>query len=282
MPRCGIPTITLLGTKEDWKSIEKKLDMLPRLGSEPKLFSELLKPVLKYMVASFDNPNDSKVLKFWRTIVHEKEGFSGGCGPWSKRGYPPHLSGWLTAFCFWDTEGECLYRKPKGFRVDFTGDKLENAGCQLDGVLYHRISALKIPRGSAAVPVTLVDPKGWQHPMRMVAGSVGIKVMDAIRENQDSVTSTTSIPRNTAVSSVSALRWLSITNESPSVVEEEESMNTLQPVSGWWIYMDRQGRAVCAEPIPVVEGRTENDIPVVVEETFEPEKLQQVLISAEA
>jgi hypothetical protein len=47
---CGIPSVTLLGDRGDWVRILKRLDMLPRLGSEPAQFCDLLKPVLGYFV----------------------------------------------------------------------------------------------------------------------------------------------------------------------------------------------------------------------------------------
>jgi hypothetical protein len=53
-----------------------RLDMLPRLGSEPAQFYALLKPVLGYFVDSFDDPSDLAVLSFWGRIVHRASGGS--------------------------------------------------------------------------------------------------------------------------------------------------------------------------------------------------------------
>jgi uncharacterized protein DUF4419 len=244
-PRCGIPSVTLLGTKDDWLSIEKRLDMLPQLGAEPKQFCELLKPVLKYMVLSFDHPKDYSVVQFWRTICHERPLVRGGCGPWSKRSVPPYVSGWITAFCFWNTEGKCLYSKPKGFFVDFKGGKLENAGCKLDGTAYHRISVSSIPRGSAAVPVTLIDPLYRKYPTRMVAGSVGIRAQSHSRDI--SLTNLTNRISSDQTSSLGSLMNLSNGGESSA---QSIALDTVQPVSGWWMFHTTMGG--CLDVMPKI------------------------------
>ena len=56
---CGIPSITLLGERDDWVKIQRRLDKLPQLGPEPEIFARLLRPVLEYFVRSFDSPNDT-------------------------------------------------------------------------------------------------------------------------------------------------------------------------------------------------------------------------------
>lgn len=33
--KCGIPTVTLLGNREDWAQLVTKLDKIPRLEKEP-------------------------------------------------------------------------------------------------------------------------------------------------------------------------------------------------------------------------------------------------------
>ena len=233
--RCGIPSVTLLGTKEDWLAMEKRLDMLPRLGSEAKQFAKLLKPVLKYMVRSFDHPNDSSIIKFWRTICHERPAT---CGMWHSAGY---ISGWITAFCFWNSKGECLYTNPKGL-VSFKG-RGSNPGCSLDGTLYHRIPTAYIPRGSAAVPVVL-NFAGKMFQTRMVAGSVGIRVT---KKDED-------LPSALETNGVSGLLQFpgglfrnSGTGRGPD--RPSSSLDAVQPVSGWWMFVTK-GDACCNKILP--------------------------------
>ncbi|OTA80563.1 hypothetical protein M434DRAFT_86236 [Hypoxylon sp. CO27-5] len=150
---CGIPSVTLLGEKEDWIKIRNRLDFLPRLGEEPQQFGRLLVPVLNYFVRSFEEPTSPEVISFWSKIVHK----SSGSGPY-------HLSGWITSLCFWEANGKCLYKPP-----------MDSDGCDIDGTLFHRIDIHDIPNGFASVPVTVID-EDMEVSARMVAGSVCIQV----------------------------------------------------------------------------------------------------------
>jgi Domain of unknown function (DUF4419) len=260
-PRCGIPSVTLLGTKDDWLSIQQRLEMLPQLGAEANQFYKLLKPVLKYMVLSFDRPKDSSVVQFWQTICHERPLVRGGCGPFSKRSTPPYISGWITAFCFWDQDGKSLYSKPNGF-VDFKGGKLNNPGCRLDGTVYHRLSISSIPRGSAAVPVTLVDLARREYPTRMVAGSVGIQAQD----------------RGQGISRAAETNGTLGVHFAPV-------LDTIQPVSGWWMFFTME--APCSNLVPEkAKDATKEPIknekispePALIDETELSSKLESVAI----
>jgi len=81
---CGIPSIGLRGTNEDWKSIRAKAEKLQRFGLEWWL-KELL-PVLDQFVNAAQGKQDTK---FWRAICN----FSGASG---FNGAP--ISGWLQVF----------------------------------------------------------------------------------------------------------------------------------------------------------------------------------------
>jgi hypothetical protein len=195
----------------------KRLEMLPRLGPEPAQFYALLKPVLRYFVMSFDSPTNPSVLEFWSKIAHE----SGGSSPY-------YLSGWITAFCFWKPDGKCLYSSPEG-KIELEGFNRRCPGCNLDGILYHKVNTDDIPDGHTAVPVT-VDDNGHIYKTRMVAGSVGICVTssgDMLDEghghnNNDSFTYG---PNGELV---------------PFVMQPQpgqlSGLDSIQLVSGWWIY----------------------------------------------
>ncbi|OGM47921.1 hypothetical protein ABOM_002690 [Aspergillus bombycis] len=184
MLMCGIPTVTLLGERDDWVVLLSKLDKIPELGEEPTQFTNLLRPVLEHFLASFDSPSSPSVLDFWGRSVHREGGGSG----------PTYLSGWITAFCFWDASGEPLYHK---------GSVGHGLGCNLDGVGYHRVDTNSIPSGFNTVPVK-VDDNGHVYHTIMVAGLVGIQA--------------------------SAGPGAESTNR------ESGSLNTIQPVPGWWMY----------------------------------------------
>ncbi|KAL8782078.1 MAG: hypothetical protein Q9213_005719 [Squamulea squamosa] len=133
---CGIPSEALLGEKDDWIKIRRRLDKLPQLGPEAQQFATLLIPVLEYFIRSFDVPDDPAVCSFWTRIAHQ----NGGSGT-------RYLSGWITAFCFWDTGGKCLYSAPTG-TVDTDRRSKSyptSPGCNIEGTLYHRVGTNDIP-----------------------------------------------------------------------------------------------------------------------------------------
>ena len=73
---------------------------------------------------------------------------------------PTYYSGWITAFCFWDTDGKVKSRIDEDCLV-------------LDGDRYHRIDSNDVPPGYSSVPVLINDNKEIM-PAMMIAGSVGI------------------------------------------------------------------------------------------------------------
>jgi hypothetical protein len=150
---CGLPSVTLLGDKSDWDKLLTRIELLPKLGQEPDQWYRLLKPVLTRFVRTFDSPESSEIKDFWQNIAHHHNGGSG----------PTYLSGWITAFCFWDWKGGCLFRPHCGAHLTV-----------LDGVQYHRVDTDDVPPGSVSVPVKLND-NGNKYDTIMVAGSVGIK-----------------------------------------------------------------------------------------------------------
>ena len=78
---CGIPSVTLLGEKEDYLSILLRLDKLEEFGAEPTTFAQLLRPILKEFSTAFDYVEEEHQLPtpdFWNRICHWK---SGGSGP---------------------------------------------------------------------------------------------------------------------------------------------------------------------------------------------------------
>lgn len=194
---CGIPSVTLLGDVEDWREISRRLDKLDQLGREPSLFAEMLRPVLSHMILSFENPASPEVVHFWNTIVHRHHLGSG----------TDYLTGWLTAFCFWDEQG-----RAKGMNRD----KL------FGSVSFPYVDVDSIPMGSASVPVK-VDDNGDEYEATMVAGSVGI------------------IARASPVAA--AVPTGTVSAQSSSVSDETVPLDTVQPLSGWWIYENEAGDA---------------------------------------
>lgn len=225
---CGLPSVTLLGEKSDWEMILGRLEKLSSLGEEPALFERLLKPVVQRFVRSFDEPVAKEVLEFWGQIAHH---ISGGSGP-------SYYSGWITAFCFWDEKGKCMYRKPpqrmslkRSRKSDLdgpepTGMEMKTAGgnaweeekhLTLDGVDYHWVDSIEVPPGYTSVPVK-VDDNGYKFEAMMVAGSVGIKASSSKRGGSG-------------------------------------ELDTMGAESGWWIFEKKDASEVVENPYGKVGGR---------------------------
>ncbi|KAG0199948.1 hypothetical protein BGX28_006876 [Mortierella sp. GBA30] len=156
---CGLPAVTLLGEKSDWENILQRTEKLVKYGEVAIHWHNLLKPVLTGLINTFSNPDSEDTKNFWQSIAHCQGGGSG----------PTYLSGWITAFCFFDSHGASLYDKSHIRRVhDDTLLKLGNA-------TFHVVDTDDIPPAYAAVPV-LLDDNGVKVKTVMVAGLLGTRV----------------------------------------------------------------------------------------------------------
>lgn len=190
---CGIPSVTLLGEAEDWKDILARIDKIELLGEQAVQFAQMLRPIVKHMVLSFESPESFEVIEFWNTIIHRVSLSSG----------TDYLTGWLTAFCFWNEEGEA-----KSLRSEMFG-----------GVMYPTVDVDEVPAGTASVPITVTD--GREYEATMVAGSVGIAATSSGARLEDETSPGTD---PTSSSEGGEPRG------AQSVVRD-----TIQPLSGWWV-----------------------------------------------
>ena len=90
--RCGIPTVTLDGNKQDWMDIRQRLTKLDEFGNSTKVWASMMKPVISKFIAAFDGEVDDE---FWGHIASPIHMGSGS----------PTLGGWITAFCAIDEKG---------------------------------------------------------------------------------------------------------------------------------------------------------------------------------
>ncbi|KAH8879899.1 hypothetical protein GQ53DRAFT_589678, partial [Thozetella sp. PMI_491] len=147
--RCGIPSVTLLGDADDWVEIAQRC--AARLGTgafgpAAERWYRILRPVLAGFIESFRNPEGSAAQRFWKGIVDKHRPNGSGSVTYS---------GWITAFCYWNEDGECLH---------------DNYGSEEVA-----LSRSEIPTGFIKVPVTLVD-NGKRIATEMIAGSLALKI----------------------------------------------------------------------------------------------------------
>ena len=182
---CGIPSVTLLGEKADYELILRRLEKLRSYGEETTLFADLLTPILKRFILSFDEPQNAEVLDFWNRIFSK----------WNMGSGANKITGWITAFMFWDKDGKMLYRKERS-----SWDDEHLPPLTLDGVTYHTMSEDDVPPGFATVPVD-IDEYGNKIEAEMLAGSIG-------------------------------WHWSSSGGEVAN--PEKGTLDTVEPRSGWW------------------------------------------------
>jgi hypothetical protein len=199
---CGLPSVTLLGELGDWEAILHRIDYLSQFGDQPSEFANMLRPILRHMILSFTHPTSKEVMTFWNTIATSVPLGSGGDSA---------ISGWITAFCFWNEQGEVTSRNPWRDTV-------------LDGENYPLIPVDDIPAGSASVPVE-VKIHGEVFQCTMVAGSVGIQASSVAQQE---------IPAET-------MSNRSTEDESSPSKSDTYGLQAIQPVSGWWIFENKVG-----------------------------------------
>src|SRR2546423_2853364 len=81
---CGIPQVTLDGTKEDWLDILSRLNKLDSWDDKTRHWKRLLQPIITKFTQAFDGEKDTD---FWSHIIHYSSYGSGSTS----------LSGWVTA-----------------------------------------------------------------------------------------------------------------------------------------------------------------------------------------
>jgi len=192
---CGFPSVTLQGEKSDWEEILLKVQQLSKYGSLATEWTRLLIPVIQYMIASFTQPTSPHVKSFWLRACHAVGADGSGSGVRT-------LSGWITAFCFFNEEGKRIldYSDEEMSKRDRGVSIAERQRLVLGDVAYPVISPKSIPKGVVSVPVTVQDyATGLEHKTTMVAGSVGMM---------------------------------------PSPGSSGGDLTKVQPKSGWWILED--------------------------------------------
>ena len=223
---CGVPSVTLLGVKADWEKILHRLEKLPNLGAEAVQFYNLLKPVLTRFVSSFDFPDSPETKDFWQKIADQSAGGSG----------PTYLSGWITAFCFWDEDGKSMYAPHGQPPSEQTWSRAQIPGCCLDDTLYHRVNIKNIPSGHSSVPVKLND-NGVFYDTIMVAGSMGIHVGSTGEALDD-----TNTHANRYNFRLDASGRMIPVDHHPGAAQAEPGLDSLQPESGWFMF-EKMGEA---------------------------------------
>ncbi|KAJ5542497.1 hypothetical protein N7535_004919 [Penicillium sp. DV-2018c] len=219
---CGIPAVTLLGKKEDWALMARKITGLRILGDEPSRFAQLLQPVLNNFAAAFDTHHRRDAERFWGKCVYNTKADR-------RANEQTYLKGWITVFCFWDKDGKLSY--PEDIHAP-SSPEFQEAESQFS--LFHpllrRVRMDSIPVGYSTMPVTVND-NGHEYKIGLLAGSIGIKatssgrMLECLEEQlEEGQLHNPSQPSNDMGSS------------QPAAGTHRRGRDTIQPVSGWFVY----------------------------------------------
>ncbi|KAJ5143651.1 uncharacterized protein N7515_002438 [Penicillium bovifimosum] len=215
---CGIPSVTLLGKKEDWALLARKVNYLKTLGDEPSRFAQLLQPVLNNFVECLNPHNSREVHRFWRRcVVTELDEDGQSC-----------LKGWITVFCFWDKDGKMLY--PEEIHAP-SSQVFQDAEAEFSifHPLLRRVRLCSVPAGYSTMPVT-VDDNGREYKAKMLAGSIGIQATSSGGRLECLEEQLEEWPIN------ETLRTIDTVSGQPTAGTRRRELNTIQPASGWLMY----------------------------------------------
>ncbi|KAF2466284.1 uncharacterized protein BDR25DRAFT_306133 [Lindgomyces ingoldianus] len=173
---CGIPSVTLMGEREDWENIMDRIDFLCKFGDEHEellLWNSVLKSVVSRFVQTFDAPDSPEVVQFWQKTVHQHTNSYSG---------EKQITGWILAFCFWETEGNPLIARAIGRRSPPWREGVKSDGLEywLENNRLGQLDWNDVPAGYAHVPVHIKEyGSGEKYLTTAIAGSVGWRVLDS-------------------------------------------------------------------------------------------------------
>lgn len=241
---CGIPSVTMLGEKKDWEDIARRIEKLEKYGKEPAQFGALLKPVLREMIACFDDDNEFGAT-FWNRMVD----YMGGSGM-------DTLSGWITVFAYWNEDGKLLVPPGDEDRRYYWhrtfGKTLPE---RLRDIKSPSVEMNEIPCCFVSVPVVYITPDSKQIETKLLAGFAGFEATTVAASTKSHPSRATQAPkRRQTIITKSRDKILSLfgatqaekdipqdskSSVSPSGEEESDKLqprDTLRPVTAWWMF----------------------------------------------
>lgn len=136
---CGFPSVTLLGTLEDWQAIRSRVDRFQKYGLEN--WSKILGTVLDQFIASYEGGVN---VDFWKRAISS----TGGSGATS-------VTGWMMAFIPFNEDGEYILEDPEAI---------------LESNYYGKVLTGSVPASAVEVPVTIIDG-GTKYETKFFTGA---------------------------------------------------------------------------------------------------------------
>jgi hypothetical protein len=181
---CGIPNITVLGTKEDWQDITNRLKGLLLYNDNNNYMQswyDLLVPIMNNFEKSVAKNPD---IEWWDKICSKHGGGSG----------PRYISGWCSVFCVFNEEG------------NWQGSTFKISGYNNIKSDWPIIDTNDIPCGYVTVPV-MINDNGVEYNSLMVAGHMAKKVSLNSNTIQPSIDWFIGVKDDDKIKKASADRW---------------------------------------------------------------------------
>ncbi|KAF2721516.1 hypothetical protein K431DRAFT_189975, partial [Polychaeton citri CBS 116435] len=174
---CGIPSITLLGSRSDWQRLQQKVDRLEEFGAEPQDYARRLRPLLSRFVSTFDDANTPETKEFWNQMVQAK---AWHCELNPGKGHPIGqyvVSGWILGFFYWNEMGRVSRRFSEGWHGTSRPGLLT-----YDNVRYGQASIEDIPAGYTRIAFQMRDSNmGHEECLYwLLAGNVAKQIVDGV------------------------------------------------------------------------------------------------------
>lgn len=169
---CGIPSITLLGTQDDWKHLSGKLYRIREFGPKANAYRMRLVRILDRIVGTFNDPPTPGTKQFWDKFVQAriKHGETRDRSPQYK------ISGWILSLFFFNDSGE------RDSKFASSQEACEKANAvELDGAWFGEVGLEDLPCGYAGILLKAPDGEAKSgsifDPGWLVAGSIGKSIM---------------------------------------------------------------------------------------------------------
>jgi hypothetical protein len=173
---CGIPSVELLGTVEDWRKVRAKAEMMRTFDVKAGVIANWLKellPVLDQFIAACEGHVDRE---FWGSITNLGGG-SGGMFPTGQ-----FISGWVRAFAPRTAEGwGCAYEYVKKVGIAEVLEKARTGCRELSEI--GTLGGDNWPNGVTKVPVKMqwVD-EGLEEDLQFLTSFLGYQHPDGALE----------------------------------------------------------------------------------------------------
>lgn len=180
---CGLPSVSLRGTKADWERLRDKASRLREWGEEPAEYARVLAPILSRIVGTFDDADSAETREFWNDFIMVHHVPGDRCIPRSRK-----VRGWITGFSFWNSSGSPAVSR--GEREASSG------GVRLDGVAYAAREMKTLPISYAQVPVKarFKGTDNWFDAV-LLAGNIGVR-RQLVSDEESGTPSVTAEPQS--------------------------------------------------------------------------------------